>query len=104
MHSPVGFTTELKLFRMEPILPMSTLSRAAAEAAAIGGVICVAGCSVAFTGSLFEDTGLGASGTDSVGSTEEQTRGSVNRQRGFVCASDLCNDTDKSRCSTFVLV
>ncbi len=50
--------TELKLLKMEPILPRSTLSTAAAGAAAGGGT-CVTGC---FDGSVFAGTGVDASG------------------------------------------
>lgn len=82
-YSPVFFTTELKLLRMEPILFMSTLSRAAAGAA-MGGAICATvGCSVATNGTLFAGIGAGTSGwrTGSVcSSTEERKYGSDNSE------------------------
>jgi len=62
MHSPVFFVTELKLLRMEPILPMSTLSRAAAGAAA-GVATCKTGCSVAADGLFFARIGVDTCGT-----------------------------------------
>lgn len=55
------FMTELKLLRMDPILPRSTLSTDAAGAAT-GGVTCATGCSVATDGSDFAGTGVDTSG------------------------------------------
>lgn len=98
-YSPVFFTTELKLLRMEPILFMSTLSRAAAGAA-MGGEMCVMmGCSVATNGALFAGIGAGTSGwrTGSVrSSTEERKYGSDNSER-----EGQCNGAAKCSSSTF---